>query len=71
MSHTALDTELGCAGTAVLQQIVAVRGAVNGLMVEAMEEHIDTHLANPAIASDAKRRQGAEELMDVLRAYLK
>ena len=65
----ALDAELGCAQ--VLQQIAAVRGAVNGLMVEVMEEHIETHVANPSIASNAKRRQGAEELMDVVRSYLK
>ena len=65
----ALEAELGCAE--VLQQIAAVRGAVNGLMVEVMEEHIETHLADPAIESHARRRQGAEELMDVVRAYLK
>jgi len=65
----ALEAELGCA--AVLQQIAAVRGAVNGLMVEVMEEHIETHLADPAITTNAERRQGAEELMDVVRAYLK
>lgn len=65
----ALEAELGC--TEVLQQIAAVRGAVNGLMVEVMEEHIETHVVDPAIATNAKRRQGAEELMDVVRAYLK
>lgn len=65
----ALEAELGC--SEVLQQIAAVRGAVNGLMVEVMEEHIENHLANPEISSNAKRRQGAEELMDVVRSYLK
>ena len=65
----ALEAEHGCAE--VLQQIAAVRGAVNGLMVEVMEEHIENHLATPATASKAKRRQGADELMGVVRAYLK
>jgi DNA-binding FrmR family transcriptional regulator len=65
----ALEAELGCAE--VLQQIAAVRGAINGLMVEVMEDHIETHLANPRIASDAKRRDGADALIEVVRAYLR
>jgi FrmR/RcnR family transcriptional regulator, repressor of frmRAB operon len=65
----ALEAEQGCAE--VLQQIAAVRGAVTGLMVEVMEEHIETHIADPAITSSAKRREGAEELIDVVRAYLR
>lgn len=65
----ALESELGCAE--VLQQIAAVRGAINGLMLEVMEDHIETHIANPRIASDEKRREGADELIQVVRAYLK
>ena len=63
----ALEAEHGCAE--VLQQIAAVRGAINGLMVEVMEDHIETHLAGSQ--NDAQRRQGADELMEVLRAYLR
>ena len=63
----ALEAELGCAE--VLQQIAAVRGAINGLMVEVMEDHIETHLAGSQNA--AQRRQGAEELVEVVRAYLR
>lgn len=65
----ALEAEQGCAE--ILQQIAAVRGAINGLMVEVMEDHIQTHVANPQIASDSKRREGADELIDVLRTYMK
>jgi DNA-binding FrmR family transcriptional regulator len=65
----ALEAERGCAE--VLQQIAAVRGAVNGLMVQVMEDHIETHLADPRIASNAKRREGADELIEVVRAYLR
>jgi DNA-binding FrmR family transcriptional regulator len=65
----ALEAERGCAE--VLQQLAAVRGAVTGLMVEVMEEHIESHLVSPATASRAKRRQGADELMDVVRTYLR
>ena len=65
----ALDAEKGCAE--VLHQIAAVRGAINGLMVEVIEDHIQTHVANTEISSETERRQGADELIDVLRAYLK
>lgn len=61
--------EKGCAE--VLQQIAAVRGAINGLMAEVIEDHINMHVANPAIKTDAQCTKGAEELLDVIRSYLK
>jgi DNA-binding FrmR family transcriptional regulator len=65
----ALESEKGC--SEVLHQIAGVRGAINGLMTEVMEDHIRTHIADPAITSDDERTQGADELIDVIRAYLK
>ena len=65
----ALEAEQGCAE--VLHQIAAVRGAMNGLMAEVIEDHISTHIADPAIASNAERSKGANELIDVIRTYLK
>lgn len=65
----ALAAEQGCAE--VLHQIAAVRGAMNGLMAEVIEDHIHTHIASPTITSDAERSTGADELIDVIRAYLK
>jgi DNA-binding FrmR family transcriptional regulator len=65
----ALDAEKGCAE--VLHQIAAVRGAINGLMTEVLEAHVRTHIADPSITSDAERTHGANELIDVLRAYVK
>ena len=64
----ALEARLGCAE--VLQVIASVRGAVNGLMAEVFEDHVRNHVFAPTLG--AKRRaEGAEELMDVVRAYLK
>lgn len=63
----ALELESGCAD--VLQLIASVRGAVNGLMAEVMEGHIREHVLEAPTA--AQRSNGAEELIDVLRAYLK
>jgi DNA-binding FrmR family transcriptional regulator len=65
----ALEAEDGCA--VVLQQISAVRGAMNALMTEVIEEHLMTHVASPSIVSAAERTRGAEELIDVVRQYLR
>lgn len=65
----ALEGEKGCAE--VLQQIAAVRGAINGLMAEVIEDHIQVHVVNPSITSKAERMNGAAELIEVIRAYLK
>ena len=65
----ALTAEKGC--SEILHQIAAARGAMNGLMAEVLEDHIRTHIACPAIATDVERTQGADELIDVLRAYLR
>jgi len=65
----ALETEIGCAD--VLQVIASVRGAMNGLMAEVMEDHIRFHVVDPAREPHTQRAQGAQELIDVVRTYLK
>jgi len=65
----ALETEIGCAD--VLQVIASVRGAMNGLMAEVMEDHIRFHVVDPAREPNKQRAQGAQELIDVVRTYLK
>ena len=65
----ALETEKGCAE--VMQQIAAVRGAVNALMSEVIEEHVLTHIASPSITSNASRARGADELIEIVRAYMR
>jgi DNA-binding FrmR family transcriptional regulator len=64
----ALESDAGC--SEVLQLIAATRGAISGLMNEVVADHIHEHVAAPAL-SNAERETGAEELVDVLRAYLK
>lgn len=49
----------------------ASRPVFNGLMAEVIEEHVHVHVASPDIKSSAERMQGAEELVGVIRAYLK
>jgi DNA-binding FrmR family transcriptional regulator len=64
----ALEDEKGCAD--VLQLIAGVRGAINGLMAEVVEDHILLHVADQALGQK-QRNEGAAELIDVVRAYLK
>ena len=64
----ALERETECA--AVLQQIAAIRGAVNGLMAEVLEGHIREHLG-PEAVSPKERREDLEQVVGLLRSYLK
>jgi len=63
----ALDREAECA--AVLQQIAAIRGAINGLMSEVLEGHLREHVAAPG--SGKERQRDVETVVRVLRSYLK
>ncbi len=56
--------------SAVLQQIAAIRGAVNGLMLEVLEGHLRDHLGTNVIP-EAQRREDLEQVVSVLRSYLK
>ncbi|HVN92000.1 MAG TPA: metal/formaldehyde-sensitive transcriptional repressor [Candidatus Binataceae bacterium] len=64
----AVDNERGCAD--VLHLVVAARGAMNSLMAEVIEGHIRDHVVDPARERGARGR-GAEELIEVVQAYLK
>jgi DNA-binding FrmR family transcriptional regulator len=63
-----LDEDKGCAE--VLQLIAGIRGAINGLMGEIIEDHIKLHVADSEL-SQTERDEGAAELIDVVRAYMK
>lgn len=61
----ALNDDSSCAD--VLQRLAAARGGVNSLMAELMEDHIRNHMPwNNKSSEDA-----AEDLIDIVRAYLK
>jgi DNA-binding FrmR family transcriptional regulator len=64
----ALETDASC--SAVLQQVAAARGAINGLMDEIVEDHVREHVARSDL-QDEERAAGAEELIAVIRRYMK
>lgn len=63
-----LDQRADCAAT--LQQIAAIRGAVNGLMTEVLEGHIRDHLGRDD-ATAGERAEDVETVARILRSYLK
>lgn len=64
----ALEEETDC--SAVLQQIAAIRGAVNGLMAEVLEGHLRDHLASEAVVPEERERD-LEQVVSILRSYLR
>lgn len=64
----ALGQEAECGD--VLRLIAAGRGAMNSLMAEVLEGHVRTHVF-PAAAPGSGQADAAEELIEVVRAYLK
>ena len=64
----AVEDEIGC--SAVLHLVVAARGAMNSLMAEIIEDHIRMHVVDPD-HERGSRAKGAEELIDIIQAYLR
>ena len=65
----ALDAEAGC--QQVMHQLAGVRGALNGLMAEVVEDHVREHLVDAEKYPGALNTEAAEQLLDVVRTYLK
>jgi DNA-binding FrmR family transcriptional regulator len=51
----------------VLQRLAAARGAINSLMGELMEEHIRNHMPRNSKSSG----EAADDLIEIVRTYLK
>lgn len=65
----ALQEDQDCA--TVLQQVAACRGAINGLMSEIIEGEIKGHVLSRAAKPNSSEAKAAEDLVQVLRRYLK
>ncbi|HQS84286.1 MAG: transcriptional regulator [Alphaproteobacteria bacterium 16-39-46] len=62
----ALENEKGC--SELLHLVSAIRGSINGLMAEVIEDHIRNHL-DPSHEPDIE--QAKEELIDAVKSYLR
>ncbi|MFA6240803.1 MAG: metal/formaldehyde-sensitive transcriptional repressor [Candidatus Hydrogenedentales bacterium] len=65
----ALESEQDCYG--VLQTLAACRGAMNGLMYEILDGHLRHHVHVPGRKLTAEQERATDELLDVIRSYLK
>lgn len=63
----ALDGDADCGE--ILRQIASIRGAMTGLTNEVFEEHLRTHVVDAPNVS--ARQKGAEEMIQILKSYLK
>jgi DNA-binding FrmR family transcriptional regulator len=65
----ALQDDANCGD--VMRLLTAGRGAINGIMAEVVEGHIQTHMIDPGRKPSKGEREAADELLDVLRTYIR
>jgi len=65
----ALEGEAGC--EPVMHLIAGARGAMAGLMAEVVEDHVREHLVDADRHPGALNDEAAEQLLSVVRTYLK
>jgi DNA-binding FrmR family transcriptional regulator len=67
--ETALVEEQDC--YAILQTLAACRGALSGLVAEVIEGHIRFHVVDPDARPTSPQTQAAQELIAIVRSYVK
>ena len=65
----ALDNEEDC--STVLLTLAACRGAMDSLMAEIIEGHVRFHILGPEHKPTADQKKAAQEVIAVVRRYLK
>lgn len=65
----ALGTEAGC--EKIMHLLASTRAAMSGLMAEVVDDHVRTHLVDLDAHPGALNKEAAEQLLAVVRTYLK
>jgi DNA-binding FrmR family transcriptional regulator len=65
----ALEAEDSC--TQVMALLTAARGAINGMMAEVVEDHIQMHMMAANRKPSREETLAADELIDVLKSYIR
>lgn len=55
----------------ILQTVAACRGALNGLMLEIIEGHIRLHVLDEDRKPSARQNEAVDDLMEIVRAFLR
>ena len=64
----ALEGDESC--SEVMRLLTAARGAINGIMAEVVEDHIQMHMTDPRRKRSLTEKKAADELLGVLRTYI-
>ena len=64
-----LEAEAGC--EQVMHLLASTRAAMAGLMAEVVEDHVRNHLVDPQLHPGALDGEAAEQLLAVVRTYLR
>jgi FrmR/RcnR family transcriptional regulator, repressor of frmRAB operon len=67
--ENAIEAGADCSG--VLHTISACRGAINALMAEVLDGHIRFHVLDPDRHPASAKAQATQELIDLIRTYLR
>jgi hypothetical protein len=69
------EMEIGIAskvhGLKNMRQGAGTRGAINALMAEVLDGHIRFHVVDPDQNPGSEKARATQELIDVIRAYLR
>ncbi|MFT8736554.1 MAG: metal/formaldehyde-sensitive transcriptional repressor [Zymomonas mobilis] len=63
----ALEAETPC--IEILRQIASIRGAAGSLSLEVIEGHVRKHVMD--VSDPEERKHGGEEVIEVIKTYLK
>jgi DNA-binding FrmR family transcriptional regulator len=65
----ALEGERDC--TEIMQLVAACRGALSALLAELVEGHVRYHMVDPDRRPTTAEARAAQELIDVVRSYVR
>ena len=65
----AVEADQGC--SEVMRLLATARGAINGIMAEVIEDHIILHMVDRDRKPSRGEQEAADELLEVLRTYIK
>lgn len=55
----------------ILQTLTSCHGAMKSLMTEIIEDHVRSHVVDPKEKPTFQQSKAAEELIDIIKSYLK
>lgn len=68
-AEKALEEEQDC--TEILHMLTAGKAAMGSLIAEVLEGHIHSHILKPGSKPDKEQMEAADELVNVIKTYLR